>query len=552
MFKIFNGREAFYQWDLNQKLIVNDNTINEVHFCNRTDDCSLVCEVYEADGLRLVDVPNILLQDTFAVKVYAVCEDYTKLCATYKVLARTKPADYVYTETEVKTWEALEKKIEEGITDEKIEEVVTDYLAANPPKAGVTSWNELEDKPFGEVERAYPLDMLSSDYVYISYDDGYGEFNAASIKDLVVGEYYIVYFEGVEYCCQCKEVKWKEEGATITQYITVKYLGNAAITGEYCTDYTGEPFLIEHQTSTAPVGNNISHIYTEDYYYGYETCIDIYSTYFEPDILPLSEVYIPSTIARTSQIPKKVSQLTNDAGYLTEHQSLEGYALKTDIPTLDGYATEQYVDEAIAGIDTSGSGGSGDGGAEAYYLPWWTNQLTDEDKAFLEEYLAYYNTNGKLKPVDVYFYIGTNYYKAINILASNEALSFFTCQKIDRFDCINYSFTSGSYSGGWQYEYGVIDTGGWTWTSTNNDSSLYNANEIYIMAYDNDSTMFITSHVILPEAYDLYEYVGRSFTFTTPKGIDYDTPYWSYDGSEISISSNSNSGYEIETIAYKQ
>lgn len=46
-----------------------------------------------------------------------------------------------------------------------------------------------------------------------------------------------------------------------------------------------------------------------------------------------------SEYALKSDVPTKVSQLENDANYLTEHQSL------------DGYATEQYVDDAIANID---------------------------------------------------------------------------------------------------------------------------------------------------------------------------------------------------------
>lgn len=33
-------------------------------------------------------------------------------------------------------------------------------------------------------------------------------------------------------------------------------------------------------------------------------------------------------------VPTKTSQLTNDSGYLTEHQSLENYALKSEIPTI--------------------------------------------------------------------------------------------------------------------------------------------------------------------------------------------------------------------------
>ena len=44
-------------------------------------------------------------------------------------------------------------------------------------------------------------------------------------------------------------------------------------------------------------------------------------------------------------IPTKVSAFENDANYLTEHQDLSEYAKLSDIPSLDGYATEQWVSE---------------------------------------------------------------------------------------------------------------------------------------------------------------------------------------------------------------
>lgn len=47
-------------------------------------------------------------------------------------------------------------------------------------------------------------------------------------------------------------------------------------------------------------------------------------------------------------IPTKVSHLENDAGYLTEHQSLEGYAKTTDIPDVSAYQTEDQVNTLIA------------------------------------------------------------------------------------------------------------------------------------------------------------------------------------------------------------
>lgn len=128
MFKIYDGRESFYQWDLNRKLIIVDASITEVHFCNRTDDCSLVVEV--VDGLA--NVPNILLQDNWRIKVYAYDGEATLHSATFEVIARTKPADYVYTETEVINWEAIEKKIEDATSPEAIKEAIGgDVLTAD-------------------------------------------------------------------------------------------------------------------------------------------------------------------------------------------------------------------------------------------------------------------------------------------------------------------------------------------------------------------------------------------------------------------------------------
>ena len=125
MFKILDGREYFYQWDLNQKLIVEDDSINEVHFSNRTDGSSLVVEV---DELRQASVPNILLQDYWDIRVYAYCSSgeskYTKVEEKFEVKKRSKPSDYVYTETEIKRYEDLEKRID-NITPESIGAIST-------------------------------------------------------------------------------------------------------------------------------------------------------------------------------------------------------------------------------------------------------------------------------------------------------------------------------------------------------------------------------------------------------------------------------------------
>lgn len=111
MFKIQDGRNQFYQWDIDRRLIIEDASVTEVHFCNRTDNCSLVCEVFEEEGIRLVNVPNILLQTNWRINVYAYDSKYTKHSTVFQVVARTKPADYVYTETEIKNYATLEERI---------------------------------------------------------------------------------------------------------------------------------------------------------------------------------------------------------------------------------------------------------------------------------------------------------------------------------------------------------------------------------------------------------------------------------------------------------
>ena len=132
MFRIADGREHFYAWDLDRQIIVDDPSIVEVHFCNRTEDVSLVVEV--VDGLA--NVPNILLQSSFDMRVFGYDGKATRYDAVFKVKAKTKPSDYVYTETEIKSYEYLENKIreieEQGWSNEIVEKSVTEYMYQHP------------------------------------------------------------------------------------------------------------------------------------------------------------------------------------------------------------------------------------------------------------------------------------------------------------------------------------------------------------------------------------------------------------------------------------
>lgn len=177
MFKILNGREHFWQWDTGQKLIVDGDICSEVHFCNGTSDCSLICEVH--DGT--VDVPNILLQEAKFIKAYAyVCgedDQHTERVQMFLVMPRTKPDDYVYTETEVKRYETLERRLddmeEKGISEDKIAAAVEAYLKKNivgglPP--GGTAGQILTKKSEADGDVEWADLTIPKEYGLVTYN----------------------------------------------------------------------------------------------------------------------------------------------------------------------------------------------------------------------------------------------------------------------------------------------------------------------------------------------------------------------------------------------
>lgn len=170
MFKIYDGRNEFYQWDLDRKLIVEDETIKQVHFCNRTDECSLVCDTYKEDGLTLVNVPNILLQQDWRINVYAYDVNYTKHHAVFNVNKRSKPDVYVYTETELATWGDLDARItalEEGGTGGGGNVDLTGYATEQYVNDNFASF-EYVDNAIAEAIASIPF----GDDIYFPEDGG--------------------------------------------------------------------------------------------------------------------------------------------------------------------------------------------------------------------------------------------------------------------------------------------------------------------------------------------------------------------------------------------
>lgn len=100
IFKIYNGRTNFWQWDTRQKLIVLDESVTSVHFSNRDMNHSITRYVYEENGMRLVNIPDLILQLPRNLVAYAYAEDHTVKSVKFAVIQRPIPDGYVMSQTE--------------------------------------------------------------------------------------------------------------------------------------------------------------------------------------------------------------------------------------------------------------------------------------------------------------------------------------------------------------------------------------------------------------------------------------------------------------------
>lgn len=117
MFKLADGRQHIYQWDINVKLLLDESngSADEVHFSARFSRISLSVEVVHTEDSSYVTIPNILLQKPNDIIAYSYITNadgsYTKYDTIIPIIARPKPSGYIYEETEILTWKTLDDKI---------------------------------------------------------------------------------------------------------------------------------------------------------------------------------------------------------------------------------------------------------------------------------------------------------------------------------------------------------------------------------------------------------------------------------------------------------
>ena len=101
IFKIYDGRTNFWQWDTKQKLIVLDDRVTEVRFSNRNMEHSKRRVVYtDNDSNRVCCVPDVLLQLPKNLVAYACTKRDDGSISTIKsvkfaVARQPIPSDYI-------------------------------------------------------------------------------------------------------------------------------------------------------------------------------------------------------------------------------------------------------------------------------------------------------------------------------------------------------------------------------------------------------------------------------------------------------------------------
>ena len=133
MIEVIGG--SLYQWDTGRKLKVTPDEgkyIHEVHFTTKEMTTALPVETKTENGILVADIPNKILQQEKKIYCYEIIKnDIGEQSVSETVLdlkRRNKPGDYVYTETELKNFEALEKS---AVTEKELDALLIEMNGGN-------------------------------------------------------------------------------------------------------------------------------------------------------------------------------------------------------------------------------------------------------------------------------------------------------------------------------------------------------------------------------------------------------------------------------------
>ena len=280
-------------------------------------------------------------------------------------------------------------------------------------------------------------------------------------------------------------------------------------------------------------------------------------------------------------VPTKVSELENDSGYLTEHQSLENYSTTTEVQAMiDASAGEGGKDEVYVGttaptdtniklwVDTSASGSSTPSGGGSSTVQGYAftsgKTLTDEDKAHILEIQSnplipmYINGNLVSK-----IYSGGSYiqFRVIEIKGvGNDCFSVYsvnynqsgiTSNELNLQMQWYIASSNGTIDGELITSYNLKDqikqNAGWSYTTNSSESDLYNAKEMVLIGTNAMNENFQKYYNFSYESNQNeaclgsdYQNITYTITVSNSNNIT-----WYYNGSSIDTSA------VIQLILYK-
>lgn len=210
IFKIYDGRTNFWQWDTRQKLIVLDERITEVRFSNRDMEHSKRRPVYtDNNGVRICNVPDLLLQLPKNLIAYACIKNDDGTCSTVKAVKfavnrQPIPTDYVCEKDAVvegimmrlELLESMLKDVEQGAQEMKKFDNIVDAAtwAKENAVSGIIIVVKLEEKWVPHiVEDDFSLNPIcdcDGEMLTITFDGD----DADGIQDDEIDEDTVIYY----------------------------------------------------------------------------------------------------------------------------------------------------------------------------------------------------------------------------------------------------------------------------------------------------------------------------------------------------------------------
>lgn len=308
--------DGLTQWDYGRLLEVRINDMPEkleAHFGYEEITDTLIVDVVSHENVAIIPIPNVILTQNKE----AVCWIYyqeencgaTEKTIKLAIEPRKKPSDYVFTEVELKTYEALEAKLNNiKISDEQIQNSVNQYLENNPIESGATK-EQLEQIKKNKEGVESLSQHFSPAKEYVCENLGYynGFYNS----------YYDSELEAIRWTHNLSDNEYQSLLSNVGQPLYYKIIHNGTLYEgavlEYKLDENNNLVITEWLVQDSNIGLKVENNTLYYYIGGYESAEVDFSLYFDGDKECINAESIPSTIARVKDIPTHLSMLESDS-----------------------------------------------------------------------------------------------------------------------------------------------------------------------------------------------------------------------------------------------